>query len=92
MNEPDTYITAHLEVPGEMFDIGMQKSLNDEGVVGSTADILNFIRDKAETVYHPVGTCKMGQDPMAVVDEQLKVRGIEGLRVRRGEFFLYPCG
>ena len=48
MNEPDTYITAHLEVPGEMFDIGMQKSLNDEGVVGSTADILNFISRKVD--------------------------------------------
>ena len=35
----------------------------------------------AGTVYHPVGTCKMGQDPMAVVDERLRVRGIAGLRV-----------
>jgi len=48
MNEPDTYITAHLEVPGEMFDIGMMKSLSDEGVVGSTADILKFISRKVE--------------------------------------------
>eukprot|EP00536_Pseudo-nitzschia_multiseries_P000799 jgi/Psemu1/179574/e_gw1.10.138.1 len=47
-NEPDTYITAHLEVPGEMFEIGMRKSLNDEGVVGSTADILNFISRKVQ--------------------------------------------
>ena len=33
------------------------------------------------TIFHPVGTCKMGSDPMAVVDERLRVRGIEGLRV-----------
>jgi choline dehydrogenase len=40
-----------------------------------------FIRRKAETIYHPVGTCKMGHDAMAVVDDTLKVQGIERLRV-----------
>jgi choline dehydrogenase len=41
----------------------------------------DFIRAKCETLYHPVGTCKMGRDPLAVVDERLRVRGVEGLRV-----------
>ena len=52
-------------------------------VIGTARDddILEFIRDKAETVYHPVGTCKMGQDPMAVVDHELRVHGIRKLRV-----------
>ena len=40
-----------------------------------------FIRAKAETIYHPAGTCRMGSDDAAVVDPQLRVRGIEGLRV-----------
>lgn len=40
-----------------------------------------FIRRYAESIYHPVGTCKMGSDEMAVVDQELKVRGIDGLRV-----------
>lgn len=43
--------------------------------------LLADIRSRADTVYHPVGTCKMGVDDMAVVDPQLRVRGIEGLRV-----------
>lgn len=40
-----------------------------------------FVRNKANHVYHPVGTCKMGNDNMAVVDEKLRVRGLQGLRV-----------
>ena len=42
---------------------------------------LNWARDNSVTIYHPTGTCKMGQDEMAVVDADLKVRGIKGLRV-----------
>ncbi len=45
------------------------------------ADLESFIRNKAGTIYHPVGTCKMGHDPMAVVDDTLKVHGMQGLRV-----------
>ena len=47
----------------------------------SDAELVEFIRAKAETVYHPVGTCRMGRDDEAVVDPELKVRGVEGLRV-----------
>jgi choline dehydrogenase len=47
----------------------------------SDAEVLEAAREVAGTVYHPVGTCKMGQDRMAVVDERLRVRGIAGLRV-----------
>ena len=44
-------------------------------------EMLDWVKKNAETTYHPVGTCKMGNDPMAVVDDQLRVHGIEGLRV-----------
>lgn len=47
----------------------------------SDAEILSHIRARADTIYHPVGTCKMGIDAMAVVDPELKVRGVDGLRV-----------
>lgn len=49
--------------------------------VSSDKAIRDYIRKACDTYYHPVGTCKMGIDQMAVVDPQLKVRGIEGLRV-----------
>ncbi|TDG11960.1 choline dehydrogenase [Seongchinamella unica] len=49
--------------------------------VQSDEQILSFIRAEAESVYHPVGTCKMGNDANSVVDARLRVHGIEGLRV-----------
>ncbi len=52
--------------------------------VQSDEEILDYIRENAQTAYHPVGTCKMGTDEMAVVDPELRVRGIEGLRVADG--------
>ena len=62
---------AHLQVT----EIAPGASLNTDD------EILDWVRGSAETTYHPVGTCKMGNDPMAVVDAQLRVHGIEGLRV-----------
>lgn len=49
--------------------------------VRSDAEIEAFIRRKAETIYHPAGTCRMGRDEASVVDEELRVHGVEGLRV-----------
>ena len=47
----------------------------------SDDDLLDFCRRTGSTVYHPTSTCRMGNDPLAVVDQRLRVRGIEGLRV-----------
>jgi choline dehydrogenase len=49
--------------------------------VESDADLVKAAGDLGTTIFHPVGTCKMGHDARAVVDERLRVRGIEGLRV-----------
>ena len=47
----------------------------------SDDEVLAYARANMQTLYHPVGTCKMGVDPMAVVDPDLRVRGLEALRV-----------
>ncbi|MDM0042199.1 GMC family oxidoreductase N-terminal domain-containing protein [Variovorax sp. J22G21] len=57
-----------------------RRELYTEGVE-SDEDLIRHIRSRADTIYHPVGTCRMGTDAMAVVDPQLRVHGIEGLRV-----------
>ncbi|RJG13495.1 choline dehydrogenase [Pseudomonas cavernicola] len=49
--------------------------------VNSDAEIDAFVRENLESTYHPCGSCRMGEDDMAVVDSELRVRGIEGLRV-----------
>ena len=63
----------------------MQRIATDEIAPGvnirADDELLDWVRKNAETTYHPVGTCKMGSDPMAVVDDQLRVHGMEGLRV-----------
>jgi choline dehydrogenase len=43
--------------------------------------MMDFVRNKAETIYHPIGTCKMGSDELSVVDPNLRVRGLQGLSV-----------
>jgi len=59
------YIHKELFIEGEPADAALEQ----------------HIRARSDTIYHPVGTCRMGQDEMAVVDPELKVRGMEGLRV-----------
>lgn len=49
--------------------------------VQTEADIRDFVRRRADTIYHPVGTCRMGNDAEAVVDARLRVHGVAGLRV-----------
>lgn len=63
------------------FDVYRGPELLPGADVQTDDEIDAWIRKTAETIYHPVGTCKMGMDENAVVDGELKVRGTEGLRV-----------
>jgi choline dehydrogenase len=65
----------------QAFDAYRGKEIFPGSAVQSDEQIRAFIRQKAGTIYHPVGTCKMGHDAMSVVDSHLKVHGIAGLRV-----------
>jgi len=68
-------MTASAMVPMRVSEIapGAARTSDDE--------ILDWVKQAAETTYHPVGTCRMGTDAMAVVDAQLRVQGVAGLRV-----------
>jgi choline dehydrogenase len=68
-------MTAPAMAPLQISEIGPGTALTTDD------EILDWVKRVAETTYHPVGTCKMGSDAMAVVDSQLRVHGIEGLRV-----------
>jgi choline dehydrogenase len=55
--------------------------------VQSDEEILTWIRNNSQTAYHPIGTCRMGPGPNAVVDDKLKVHGLDGLRVADASIF-----
>jgi choline dehydrogenase len=65
------------------FDRYRGREIQPGANVQSDAEIDEFVRSKVESAYHPSCSCKMGSsdDPMAVVDPQLKVHGLEGLRI-----------
>ena len=68
-------MTAPAMAPLRMTEIGPGTARQSDD------EILDWVRQSAETTYHPIGTCRMGQDGMAVVDAQLRVHGVVGLRV-----------
>ena len=61
--------------PGGHFESLMRPVLDDDKAIETA------IRTRSDTIYHPVGTCKMGIDDMAVVDSSLRVKGVQNLRV-----------
>ena len=77
--------------PRSMCDMAMAGPLRnfikrpiDTEALGDLAAMESLVRARAETVYHPVGTCRMGIDGASVVDPSMRVRGLAGLRVVDG--------
>ena len=87
LSDPDDLarMTTGVRRVMDLFDTAaMRPHLTDPIEVpasGDDDDIAAFLATQAETLYHPVGTCRMGVDPESVVDPELRVRGVEGLRV-----------
>jgi len=66
--------------------VGLDVSLKEThfcvmDAAGEVVALLAYAREKGNTIFHPTSTCRMGKDERAVVDERLRVRGIQGLRV-----------
>ena len=79
-------VVAGVKVMRRIFQApAMARHIAEEIELGAACDnddeLLDFIRRRGSTTYHPVSTCRMGQDALAVTDERLRVRGFAGLRV-----------
>jgi choline dehydrogenase len=81
----DTLLAGMRQLQGIMRQPAMRRYVAEEykpaSSVTSDADLMAYARATSTTVFHPTSTCRMGSDPAAVVDERLRVRGIERLRV-----------
>jgi choline dehydrogenase-like flavoprotein len=75
-----TRLTEEIAAAGPLASVLGHRILPPEGV-DADDDLLADLRRRVDLLYHPVGTCRMGTDDDAVVDPQLRVRGIDGLRV-----------
>jgi choline dehydrogenase len=68
------------------------RELGPGSAVDNEAALRSYVREHVTTFFHPVGTSRMGSDPQAVVDDQLRVRGLEGLRVVDASIMPTPIG
>lgn len=87
-HDQEVMVAGMMLLRGIMGQPAMRRYIAEERAPGdacvSDADILAYIREAGTTIFHPTGTCRMGSDPTAVVDERLRVRGLSGLRVVDG--------
>jgi choline dehydrogenase len=74
-------LAAGLELARRVVSMPALTQLAGNEIAGGGEALQAHIRDTAHGLYHPVGTCRMGTDELAVVDHRLRVRGLDGLRV-----------
>jgi choline dehydrogenase len=74
-------LTTGLELARRIVSMPALNHLAGDELAPAAAPLQAHTRDTAQGLYHPVGTCRMGSDKLAVVDHQLRVRGLDGLRV-----------
>jgi choline dehydrogenase len=84
-NDQRTVVDGLKIIRGLLRDHRFERYIEREHLPGpavqTDSELLDYARQYGSTVFHPTSTCRMGPDPMAVVDDQLRVRGMEGLRV-----------
>jgi choline dehydrogenase len=84
-SEGNAFVKTQADLPEPdlqlLFGPFFQAEVHPGAQLQSAEELVEFVRNHTQAYHHPVGTCKMGQDALAVVDEQLRVRETEGLRV-----------
>jgi choline dehydrogenase len=86
-------LLAGIELARRIVSMPAFAGLAGEEIEPGARPVEELLRAKAHTLYHPVGTCRMGTDPLAVVDPELRVNGVEGLRVVDASVMpRIPCG
>jgi choline dehydrogenase len=74
------HLCRHIAGQASLDEFRGQERSPGDGIV-TNVEIDSWVSETAQTIFHPVGTCRMGADPDAVLDNKLRVRGIDGLRV-----------
>ena len=71
--------------------MGLPGRFRIRAIISALSPNPQFAREQGSSLYHPVGSCKMGTDPMAVVDPRLRVHGLEALRIADASIMPVLC-
>ncbi len=83
----NTYIPKLIQVYYKIIKFRLNIFFNEGSHVKTKEQLEEYVKNVAQTLYHPTSTCRMGSDDLSVVDEKLKVRGLKNLRVVDASIF-----